>query len=430
MKIFKIFRGTIFASRAARRSFFILFFGFILLISASLSIFGMYLLYGRNPLTPATLADNTIKAVLVARSIPINQLPKVVRVLSQRGTFVHMSTRPGPQYQILQLTDPKTLREYIYKHSYSYRISIQLANGQWLNIHGFRFRSFWISLGALISGIVLLLALLMVCIWAVKRLAWPWDTFTKAARRFGVDMDAPPLAVSGPREMQVVIKAFNEMQARIRRLMHDRTQMLAAISHDLRTPITRLQLRAESIEDKDLYEKTVGDLTDMEKMISSILSFARDSISKEPMEWFDLEALLDVLCNDMQDVGQPVNFDSMTNGRVSYFGRSNALKRAFSNLIENAIKYGKQANVSFKYANKELLQLLIEDEGPGIPEHQMEEVFSPFYRLDAARSSKKGGAGLGMATARDIIRAHGGDVTLYNKHPHGLRVVVTLPVRA
>ncbi len=425
-----IFKGTIFGSRSSRQSFLILFIGLILLISAGLSVFGTYILYGRNPISRARLADNTIKAVIVARSIPIAQLPKVIHVLSQRGVYVRMSARPDRRAQIMQLTDPKSLREYIYKHSYRFAISIQLANGQWLNVHGYRPRSFWISLGALLCGIALFFGLIIVCIWPIKRLAWPWDTFTKAARRFGVDMDAPPMALTGPREMQVVIKAFNEMQSRIKRLMHDRTQMLAAISHDLRTPITRLQLRAESIENSDLYDKTLGDLNEMENMISSILAFARDHASKEPMERFDINALLEVLCNDMEDVGQPVQYLSKDNVRTSYFGRSSALKRAFANLIENAVKYGDKAEVRLKNIEHNFVQVIIEDEGPGIPEHQMENVFSPFYRLDLSRSLKKSGTGLGMATARDIIRGHGGDIKLYNSHSKGLRVIVTLPLRS
>jgi signal transduction histidine kinase len=425
----RIMRGTLFANRAARQSFVFLLIGLILLISAALSVFGMYLLYGRHPVSRARLADEAIRSVIIARSIPIAELPKAVRVLSQHGVHVKMASQPDPKAQIMELADPKNIRHYIYDNSYDYRMSIQLANGQWLNVSGGRPRSFWISLGALISGFALLFALIIVCIWPLKRLAWPWDAFTKAARRFGIDLEAPPLALTGPREMQVVIRAFNEMQSRIRRLLNDRTQMLAAISHDLRTPITRLQLRAEYLEGSEQYEKTVSDLNEMEGMISSILSFARDSASKEPMERFDLNALLESLCGEMQDVGHPVIFENDDTRRIPYFGRISAIKRALSNLIENAIKYGYRATVTMKKDVYNGIQITIEDEGPGISDDQMEKVFSPFYRVDTSRSLKTSGTGLGMATARDIIRAHGGEIKLYNLCSKGLRVLVTLPER-
>lgn len=428
MKGIQVVRHVLFGSAAGRRAFYLLFFGFLFLTVLSLSLCSLYLLYGRSSVPVSNLAGSTNRAVTIARTIPINQLPSVVRMLSQHGIMVRMNTKPHPQAQIMQLTDPKLIREYVYQHPREFRLSFQMANGQWLNIHGHNPAHPAVRIGVWLAGVSFFFLLIFLCLWPLRHLNWPWAEMVKAVRRFGIDMDAPPLAVTGPREVQLVARAFNEMQARIRRLVHDRTQMLAAISHDLRTPITRLQLRAEQIEDHELYEKTVTDLTEMEKMISSILAFARHSNSKEPMERFDLDALLEVLCNDLQDVGQPVNYQSAET-RISYFGRSIALKRAFSNLIENAVYYGHKAEVCLKIINAESLQVIIEDEGPGIPEDQMEEVFAPFYRLDGARSSKQSGAGLGMATALDIIRAHGGEISLYNKSTGGLRVVIELPTR-
>src|SRR3990167_263891 len=406
------FQSTIFSNRAERQSFFILFLGFILLCAAALSMFGMYLLYGRHPISEQRLINDTIKAVVIARSLPVSQLSKI-RILNTRGIYVSMSTQPNPKAQILELPAPQAITRYVRAHPYNYRITLQLANGQWFNIHGFRPHSFWISLGALIVGIVLLFVLFFLCIWPLKRIAWPWDAMTKAVRRFGVDLDAPPLAESGPRELQVVIRAFNEMQSRIRRLLRDRTQMLAAISHDLRTPITRLQLRAEYLQGTPQYEKAVADLQEMEQMIASILSFARDYVRSEAMERFDLNALLESLCNDRMDMGHAVRYHS-TFSRMPYFGRIGALKRAFSNLIENAVKYGEKTDVSLQ-RQEEKLQIKIVDEGPGIPEEQLEKVFEPFYRVDPARSPEKSGTGLGLAVARDIIRTHGGAITLFNR---------------
>lgn len=425
----KLFESTIFSNRAARQSFIFLLVGFILLCAAALSVFNMYLQYGRHPISEERLTRDAIRAVLIARSLPVDKLP-LIRILNVRGIYLSMSPQPNPKAQIIPLPTSTAIRNYIRENSYNFRISVQLANGQWLNVHGFRPHSFWISIGALILGAVLFFALIFVCIWPIKRLAWPWDTMTKAVRRFGVDVDAPPLAESGPRELQIVIRAFNEMQSRIRRLMRDRTQMLAAISHDLRTPITRLQLRAEYLEGTPQYEKTIADLNEMERMISSILAFAREQNTTETMERFDLNALLEALCHDMQDVGQPVTYRNKRGERMLFFGRIMGLKRAFVNLIENAVKYGNKAQVLLKMSehNNEV-QLIIEDEGPGIPEEEMENVFAPFYRVDSSRSLKLSGTGLGLAVARDIVRAHGGDIKLYNRERKGLRVVVSLPLR-
>jgi len=266
-----------------------------------------------------------------------------------------------------------------------------------------------------------------MCAWAVKRLATPLGLFVNATKRFGVDVDAPPLALQGPPELQEVIVAFNEMQARVKRLLNDRTQMLAAISHDLRTPITRLQLRAEYLEDTNQYDKAIADLNEMENMISSVLSFARDHTQEEAMQRFDLNALLETLCNDMEDLGHDAVYHS-DGSRAPYFGRISASRRAFTNLVENAIKYGEKVDVILKKVGDDILEVKISDSGPGIPESQMEKVFSPFYRVDAARSLQKAGAGLGLAVARDVIRAQGGDIQLSNREPRGLMVQVSLPL--
>ena len=194
------------------------------------------------------------------------------------------------------------------------------------------------------------------------------------------------MALQGSREMKEAIAAFNQMQSRIKRLVSDRTQMLAAISHDLRTPITRLQLRAEYISDEKQYNKSLDDLKEMETMISSILSFSRDYASTEPIELFDMNALLATMCDDFTDTGKPATYNCHDK-RITIKARLIPIKRALTNLIENAIKYGESANISL-IPQDELLQIKIEDAGPGIAEHQMDKVFDPFYRIDPAKVSR------------------------------------------
>ena len=416
----------LFQSRLSRQTFWILLIGVLFIGMAGMSVFSTYMLYGRYKVSEAKLSNDVTKAVMLAKALPVSDLPDIVPVLRAPGLLVTMTLLPPQGSQLLQLTDEKTLWSYVHEHYGDVRFSTQLANGQWLNIHARRVEHTWFVAGLIASSVVLVFALAYLCIWAVRRLAVPVNDFIRAANRFGVDVQAPPLAPVGPPEMRKAIKAFNEMQNRIRRLVHDRTQMLAAISHDLRTPITRLQLRAEYLKGTPQYEKAVADLDEMERMISSILSFARDHVSAETMERFDLNALLDSLCDEMIDVGHSVEYHG--GERQPYFGRISALKRVFSNLIENAVKYGDQAEVTLRNTG-DSLQVKIVDQGPGIPEDQFEKVFAPFYRVDQSRSLKKSGTGLGMAVARDIVRAHGGDIALFNRDPKGLIVLVTLPLQ-
>lgn len=418
----------IFQSRQARQSFWILLVGILLLISASISVFSSYLVYTRYNIPLSRLANQIVRDVVLAKTLPTEELTRMARALNGDGVRVMVESKPWPGAQVLPSTDPQSIRNAVRTNPFHLAFTLRLSNGQWLNIHAHRTPRGWLLVGVIVSSVVLFLALVFLCAWIVRRLDVPLGTFLQAAKRFGIDVEAPPLAVVGNADMQEVITAFNQMQDRVRRLLHDRTQMLAAISHDLRTPITRLQLRAEYLQGTNQYDKAIADLKEMENMISSILSFARDHIRSENMERFDLNALLQTLCDDLTDVGHQVVYHSDLQ-RLPYFARIGALKRAINNLIENAVKYGDRADISLKQTDKEL-QIRISDEGPGIPQDQLEKVFAPFYRVDAARSPKKSGTGLGLAVARDIIRAHGGEIHLYNRDPRGLTAVISLPKQA
>ena len=275
-----------------------------------------------------------------------------------------------------------------------------------------------------LSIVFMIVAVLVLSLWAVWRWAAPLTSFAHAAERLGVDVNAPPLPETGPREVVRTVKAFNEMQARIRRFVEDRTQMIAAIAHDLGTPITRLRLRIEEVGDVGSRQKMLADLDEMEGMISSTLAFARDDATDEPRETFDLVSLLESICNDMIDAGEVVELNA--EGRVPYSFRLVALRRAFTNLIENALKYGDRADVSVTQSTDQVV-VAIEDNGPGIPTDMQGEVFKPFVRLETSRSRETGGTGLGLTVARSIVRAHGGDIILTNRAEGGLRVEVTLP---
>jgi signal transduction histidine kinase len=218
--------------------------------------------------------------------------------------------------------------------------------------------------------------------------------------------------------------AFNVMQGRIRRFVEDRTQMLAAISHDLRTPITRLRLRAEFVDDDEQRAKMLADLEEMEGMIAATLAFARDDAAREPRVRVDVASLVQGLVEDMAAAG----------GAASYTGpdtlvaeaRPSALKRAVANLVDNGAKYGGAVRAYLSESPDEVV-VTLDDDGPGIPEADHERVFAPFVRLETSRSRDTGGTGLGLAVARAAARAHGGDIRLANRPEGGLRVTLTLP---
>jgi signal transduction histidine kinase len=204
--------------------------------------------------------------------------------------------------------------------------------------------------------------------------------------------------------------------------------MLAAISHDLRTPITSLRLRAEFIEDEEIRTKILETLDDMQRMAEATLAFAREEAAQEDTRLVDLAALVDSVSADLADMGQDVTFAGAP--RAPYLGRPSSLKRALRNLIENAVIYGKRARVALESTGEEW-RIVIDDDGPGIADADFERVFAPFVRLEESRNPETGGVGLGMAISRSIVRGHGGDITLENRPAErgiaGLRVVIRLP---
>ncbi len=264
----------------------------------------------------------------------------------------------------------------------------------------------------------------LVSIWTARRLARPIREFARGAERLGVDLTAPPLAVRGPQELRTTIAAFNRMQDRLQRFLEDRTQMLAAISHDLRAPLARLRFRAELVTDGEQQRKMFDDLDVMNAMINSTLAFARDNSRQEPRRLVDLGVLVGDACEDVADAG----------GKACYLGprgvdvpcRPTLVRRAVANLIDNAVKYGAVARVKI-VREPDRVAIIVDDDGPGIPVEEQEKVFAPFYRLEAARDPGKAGVGLGLSVARTIAREHGGDVTLTNRDGGGLSARIELP---
>lgn len=244
----------------------------------------------------------------------------------------------------------------------------------------------------------------------------------RAADALGANPDGPPLPASGPSEIAPVIAAFNRMQARVREHVLERARMLSAISHDLKTPITRLRLRSEMLADTELRTKMQRDLDEMETMVGETLEFFRD-LGREPQRKpVDVDALVESLCEDRREAGQAIDLHGAA--RAPCNAHPQALRRCLENLVENAVCYG--SNVVIEIDDTvERLRILVRDHGPGIPEAEMERVFEPYYRLESSRNRNSGGTGLGLSIARNIARWHGGDVALRNA-PGGEGLVAEL----
>lgn len=308
----------------------------------------------------------------------------------------------------------------------SFIVQVQLQDGAWIMFdHRITEQLFAWPHRLLLTLLVLLVSVVAVSLLAVRWITRPLSVLANAAEQLGKDIHSPPLSESGPVEVRRAARAFNRMQQRLIRFIQDRTRVLAAVSHDLRTPITRLKLRAESIEDPKLMAKVQKDLDEMHAMVSATLDFMRSADSREPMQPLDMGALLESLQADAEEVGQEVRIEGEP--RAPYTCRPLALKRCLTNLINNAVKYGQRAFVKIE-DDAEQLRITIADDGPGIPEAELERVFEPFYRLEGSRSRDTGGVGLGLGIARNIARAHGGDVVLRNRpEGKGLEAVLTLP---
>ena len=265
--------------------------------------------------------------------------------------------------------------------------------------------------------------------WAVTRLTAPVRLLGAAADRLGRDVNAAPLSEDGPSEVAAAAAAFNTMAARIRRFVTDRTFLLTAIGHDLRTPITRLKLRAEWMEDEEQRRKMLGDLDELEAMVSATLAFGRDVAGSEPASRLDLPALLRTVLDEAADARPGANVHVGYDGpeTLPITGRPVALKRAVANLVANALSYGGAARVVLRPPANGVVTVAVEDEGPGIPAPDLDRVFEPFQRLEPSRNRETGGTGLGLPITRNILRAHGGDVTLSNRGGGGLRATITLP---
>jgi signal transduction histidine kinase len=301
-----------------------------------------------------------------------------------------------------------------------FKIGAQLPDGRWLVMRQGRN---WAELGwiaraaGIIGGTLLLLSFLAVLF--ARYLTRPIRSFSDAVQAVGVNPQSEPVVEEGPRELRGAARAVNTMQARLRALIADRTKTLAAVAHDMRTPLMRLRLAAENAPPEQR-EKMAKEIGEVEALVASFIAFARDDPAEEARVRLDVAALLQSIADDHADHNRSVSFEG--DERMIITGQSLGLKRLFGNLVENALKYGDAAHIKLRIEDG-LVVVEVEDNGPGIPMEQRESVFEPFVRLNEEGTR---GAGLGLAAARSIARAHGGDISILDAE-HGALLRVTLP---
>lgn len=303
-------------------------------------------------------------------------------------------------------------------------MAVQLKSGLWLNTAYFKTAGTpWWRSPSLYSFALSVVILCVIVILATARITRPMRQLAIAADALGRGENISLIPESGPDDIRLTAVSFNRMQQRLHRYVEDRVRMLAAIGHDLRTPLTSLRLRAEFVSDPDVQQRMLDTIDEIQAMTEATIAFAKGEASTEETRTIDLCALVESLCHDLGDLGHKVEFTESK--KTHYRCRPGALRRAIRNLVENAVRYGGSASVSI-VETATGFDILVKDHGPGIPEEMRDKVFSPFFRMEKSRNRETGGIGLGMSIARAIVRHHGGDIELSSNNP-GLMVCVHLP---
>jgi signal transduction histidine kinase len=309
-----------------------------------------------------------------------------------------------------------------------HKVGIALPDGSMISARVLRDPRPRLWVGSWIATLLFaIISVSLLSLWAAHALTAPLSAFAKAAESFSVNGAAAPLPERGPEEIRFVAKALNRMRERITTLIDDRTKMLAAISHDLRTPITRMRLRAEFIEDEVHRHRMMSDLDQMRSMLESVLSFLRNDRKLEAMTLTDIASTLQLVADQFSDIGHNVGYEGPEHAMATV--RPDDLTRSVTNLVENSVRYGALATIRLKVSN-DIATIEVEDDGPGISDARKEVMLEPFVRGDDARNmDDTTGFGLGLSIARTVVLAHGGKLSMHDRQPHGLIVRIELPVR-
>lgn len=367
----------------------------------------------------------------VVRQQLLKRLPENPRIMVSVEGSLMQTPMPGMQGMHRRMmggppmSGPWAYARGVHAMARFFRIQVELTDGTWVRFERGLPADLFDWPGKLLFVLaVLLVSVILLSLFGVRSIVRPLRHLQQAAEGLGKDIRQPPLELTGPAEVRDTARAFNTMQQRLKSYIEDRADILAAVSHDLKTPLTRLRLRADLMDDDELREKTQKDLDEMESMVRATLDFMRGTETAEPSQRLDLTALLESVQQDAQEAGKAVTVQ----GRIGapFTGKPLALKRCIVNLVENAVRYGGSCDITLG-EHEDGIEIDICDQGPGIPEEMLEKVFDPFYRLENSRAKQTGGTGLGLGIARNIARAHGGDLTLRNREGGGLCARLILP---
>lgn len=385
-----------------------------------------YLNFEINPESPGYPQDDLsrvareVKAALMKKSLSPQDVLVMTEDFEEHAVKTNVAVIPGmPIYmgaESLVSRDSLVMADI--------RIALHLKDGAWLMIRpsdeGLTSLHYLRNILDILGKLFFIAAF---SIWMARSIVSPLTTLATAAERLGRERETTPIGGMKLPEFAAIADTFNEMQARLKKFVDERMQMLAAISHDLRTPLTRLRLYAESVPNKGQRTQILSDISDMETMVSTSLAFMSDDIHREPYSVVDVASLIISQCDNFVDAGRKVTYKGPYHAHLSC--RPVALRRAFSNIIDNGCKYGGEVCVSLSDKVTSLV-IDIRDNGPGIPADQTERAFAPFQRLEASRNRETGGTGLGLTIARDVVLGHGGDIQLVNDEK-GFVVRVQLP---
>ncbi|MBF0381671.1 MAG: HAMP domain-containing protein [Magnetococcales bacterium] len=318
-----------------------------------------------------------------------------------------------------------TMMRHMQPQSISFIARTKLAGGSWLEFHNHLPEEAFVWPWHLLWSIAILFVVVAtLSILAIRLTTRPLAHLANAAKSLGQDPRRPPLTESGSLEVREVVKAFNNMQARLIQYIHERSAMLAAVSHDLKTPLTRMRLRVEMLDDEKLRDSLAKNLDEMEEMTAASMDYIQGTEGMEEVRLTDVPSLLEELQETWLEMGHSVDLQCAQIPAFPLMAKS--FRRALSNLIQNAIKYGDEAKIKATL-HKNRLRISVSDRGPGIPEEHMADVLRPFKRLENSRNRKTGGTGLGLSIAHNIVRAHGGELLLRNLPDGGLEVIATTP---
>jgi signal transduction histidine kinase len=365
-----------------------------------------HLLYGKPVILPMT-DEEARYAVRVRAMLPAERAKQPVSVSIRRGALPPALARSpgrGPVGPIIEVTLPVVRNTRLVTTFY------RPSPAPW-------------HLEVVIAGVVALLTTSAAAAFIARSIARPLSQLAASASEAARGGSASRVPEEGPDDVKSAARAFNAMTDQVKRTLQSQRQLLSAVGHDLRTPITAMRITSEFIEDTEVRERMQKNLEELQELTEAVLS-AASGAGGEQMRKIDLAALVESLCTDMDELGEPVSWETHDAAPVSC--RPNEIRRAVRNLIENAVAYGKKADVRLNAANG-LYQIIVEDDGPGIPQADRQRVFEPFVRLEASRNNETGGSGLGLTLVKVIAEGHGGTIELENKEAQGLRARLSLP---